>query len=260
MLNSIQGGQEARHLVDTTATVLEKAMVEKKEDVYQMANKVSDDFFETFWRSHAEEIGQVLDAFGFVLTPDFRLSAFSFENKEREDEFYAKVIPLAKQAVMMIGIFIQNNMYPFHSLFRNFDSKSASEERWKEISSMMSVRTDQAHALYASYKEARKNNLNLCERHVEILRDISVLSTSDEEFSASCSFQQGYIATKLCHELDIVRTQIEKNIFKWLSDFSQTMDFIQIQVMVAASHPSFPHLGEIMRQAYLHSLSPAKEE
>ena len=235
-------------------------MIEKTEDVNQMANKVSDDFFETFWRSHAEEIGQLLDEFGFVLTPNFRLSAFSFETKELEAEFYAKAIPLAKQAVMMIGIFIQNNMYPFHSLFRNFDSNSATEERWKEISSMMSVLPEQAHALYASYKEAKKNNLNLCERHVEILRDISVFSTSDEELSAASSFQQGYIATKLCHELDIVRTQIEKNILKWLSDFSQTMDFIQIQVMVAASHPSFPHLGEIMRQAYLHSLSPVKEE
>ena len=235
-------------------------MIEKTEDVNQMANKVSDDFFETFWRSHAEEIGQLLDEFGFVLTPNFRLSAFSFETKELEAEFYAKAIPLAKQAVMMIGIFIQNNMYPFHSLFRNFDSNSATEERWKEISSMMSVLPEQAHALYASYKEAKKNNLNLCERHVEILRDISVFSTSDEELSAASSFQQGYIATKLCHELDIVRTQIEKNILKWLSDFSQTIDFIQIQVMVAASHPSFPHLGEIMRQAYLHSLSPVKEE
>jgi len=235
-------------------------MVEKTEEVNQMANKVSDGFFENFWRSHAEEIGQVLKEFGFVLTPEFRFDDFSFENKNREAEFYTKAIPLAKQAVMIIGIFIQNNMYPFHSLFRNFDSNSAVEERWKTISSMMSVRPDQADALYTSYKEAKKKNLNLCERHVEILRNISIFSTSDEQFSSAISFQQGYIATKLCQELNIVRTEIEKNILKWLSDFSQTIDFIQIQVMVAASHPSFPHLGEIMRQAYLQSLSTVKED
>lgn len=219
-----------------------------------MTQQVSDDFFRGYWRIHSWEMRQLFIKYGFSFdTPDSSLDNFEFKSKEDEQEFLEKAMRMARQAVLMIGFFIRNEFHPFNALFSDAEAMASQSDlqiRWRTIAHRMSVRPEQARDLYQSYLTTNENNLMLYKHHLEILSKIPTVA-SMEVHSAVDASRKALVLGKVTQALEDTKSLIEQNFFDWLGFYSKSVDFIQIQLMVAASYPSFPNMVEIMKEIWL---------
>ena len=226
--------------------------MENGEELRKTTQQVSGDFFRSYWRSHSGEMRQLFIDYGFSFdTPDSSLENFEFNSKEDEKEFLEKAMRMARQAVLMIGFFIRKEFHPFNALFSEAEgSQTDLQSRWKTIAHRMSVRPEQARDLYQAYLTTNENNLMLYKQHLEILSKIPTVA-SMEVHSAVDASRKALVLGKVTQALEDTKSLIEQNFFDWLGYYSKSVDFIQIQLMVAASYPTFPNMVEILKEIWL---------